>query len=533
MKIKRLLQLGTAFVVALSSIFIINVGQVFATVHNCTWIGATNDNFNTATNWSNCNSTAPQSGDTMVFDNSGLGADADLNNDINGLDVSAITFQGNGTHKFTLSGNAMTVTGGISNVMSACTSDSCYATINNNITLSGAQTLNASSVQPATTYLIFGGALSGSSLITVTGGGGVWLQGNNSSLTGGISSSATTVSAYNANALGTGTATISGTAALYLQFDSDTTFSTPLSLSGSGDVLGATIYMSTVDGAAPAGDHTTVTWTGPITLASDVKFGAFGYRTFKIAGALSGQFAVAPLEGDSNATVNNLSSNNTSKTPSGIVPIVISSSDHQASLVFTAYSGTPYVLDGIRGDGTVNEGGILKGTGTAGNLTVESGGVIAPGHSPGCLNTGNLTLAGTYQAEIGGTAACTGYDQLNVSGTVNLTGGSLTTSLYDNYKPSVGEAYTIIKNDGSDGVTGTFANLPEGATFTVGGNVFQVTYKGGDGNDVVLIVKSVPATPDTGFGLIYSHPVIGLIGAFLIAGGLYGLSRRVAPARRW
>jgi hypothetical protein len=35
-------------------------------------------------------------------------------------------------------------------------------------------------------------------------------------------------------------------------------------------------------------------------------------------------------------------------------------------------------------------------------------------------------------------------------------------------------------------VVGTFAGLPEGARLTVQGQNFQISYRGGDGNDVVL-----------------------------------------------
>jgi hypothetical protein len=35
---------------------------------------------------------------------------------------------------------------------------------------------------------------------------------------------------------------------------------------------------------------------------------------------------------------------------------------------------------------------------------------------------------------------------------------------------------------------GTFSNLAEGATITVGVNAFQVNYESGDGNDLTLTV---------------------------------------------
>jgi len=50
----------------------------------------------------------------------------------------------------------------------------------------------------------------------------------------------------------------------------------------------------------------------------------------------------------------------------------------------------------------------------------------------------------------------------------------------------VGDKFTIIQNDGSDAVVGTFAGLAEGATITQGGVTFTISYKGGTGHDVVL-----------------------------------------------
>lgn len=41
---------------------------------------------------------------------------------------------------------------------------------------------------------------------------------------------------------------------------------------------------------------------------------------------------------------------------------------------------------------------------------------------------------------------------------------------------------------GGSEIHGTFANLPDGSTFTAGGNTFQVSCKGGDGNELTLTV---------------------------------------------
>jgi hypothetical protein len=47
---------------------------------------------------------------------------------------------------------------------------------------------------------------------------------------------------------------------------------------------------------------------------------------------------------------------------------------------------------------------------------------------------------------------------------------------------------TAISNTASTPISGTFANLPDGAILTVNGNNFQASYEGGDGNDLTLTV---------------------------------------------
>src|SRR5262249_52861107 len=112
---------------------------------------------------------------------------------------------------------------------------------------------------------------------------------------------------------------------------------------------------------------------------------------------------------------------------------------------------------------------------------------------------------GTLTIEAQGTNPATpDFDQLFVNGAVTLD-GTLNVSLLNGYTPSVGDSFKIIDNDGTDAVTGHFAGLPEGATFSVGAYTFSITYAGGTGNDVVLTALPsnpylVTTTNDAGFG---------------------------------
>ena len=165
----------------------------------------------------------------------------------------------------------------------------------------------------------------------------------------------------------------------------------------------------------------------------------------------------------------------------------------------TVSAGTLLVNGSLAGGGatTVAGGGTIGGSGTLGGpLSIAAGGTVSPGNSPGTLTTGNLSLAAgsTALVEVAGTAAGSAYDQLVVAGSVALGGGNLQLAL--GYVPTVGDAYTLIDNDGSDPVAGAFATVNgspvAGGTFTLNGVTFGLNYAGGTGNDVVLTALAVP-----------------------------------------
>ena len=53
---------------------------------------------------------------------------------------------------------------------------------------------------------------------------------------------------------------------------------------------------------------------------------------------------------------------------------------------------------------------------------------------------------------------------------------------------NLSKVFVAISNTAATPIRGTFANLPDGSSFTVGPNTFQVSYSGGDGNDLTLTV---------------------------------------------
>lgn len=100
-----------------------------------------------------------------------------------------------------------------------------------------------------------------------------------------------------------------------------------------------------------------------------------------------------------------------------------------------------------------------------------------------------------FDIEITGTTSCTQYDQVSVTGTVTLTDAVL--NLSGSHVPTIGETFELIDNDGAnDPIVGTFAGLAEGATVIFNDVALEVSYIGGDGNDVVLTFIAITCTAD-------------------------------------
>jgi autotransporter-associated beta strand protein len=142
----------------------------------------------------------------------------------------------------------------------------------------------------------------------------------------------------------------------------------------------------------------------------------------------------------------------------------------------------------------VANNGKLGGTGTvAAPVNVLDGGTLAPGNSAGIFTVGTLTLASnsTFAVELGGTAAGS-YDRVVVNGSATLTDSILSVTLINGFVPNLDDTFLILTNSGS--TFGTFAGLGEGAQFTAGGYIFEITYSAGDGNDVQLTVIPEPGS---------------------------------------
>ena len=130
-----------------------------------------------------------------------------------------------------------------------------------------------------------------------------------------------------------------------------------------------------------------------------------------------------------------------------------------------------------------------------GHPDVAAGGGLSPGDTAtGILGTGNLALAtgARYVVQLNGDAAGTGYDQTSVTGTVALDGAELV--LTGSRVVHDGTTIVILKNDGTDPVSGRFVGLAEGDAVAVNGVVYHITYsynaetgQFGNGNDIALV----------------------------------------------
>ena len=99
--------------------------------------------------------------------------------------------------------------------------------------------------------------------------------------------------------------------------------------------------------------------------------------------------------------------------------------------------------------------GYVKGVGTFDNVNFT--GTFSPGFSPASITAGNIAFSptSTLIIELGGTAAGSQYDQINVTGQLVLD-GTLEISLINGFTPSAGQTFDIL-NWGS--LAGAFSSI--------------------------------------------------------------------------
>lgn len=499
------------------------------------WTGAGDGtSFSDGDNW-NTNS-APVDNDVLTFDVTGVTEQETLNNDISGLSVSGISFAGTtgGYFSYTLQGNDLTLTGDITNSITGAEANFAIPTIQNNITL-GADVsatkvqlgVNGSTLNLGSHNLSFAGVadtcgvnifsnLSGTGALNVSGPA-VNIRGNSASYAGPIAVTGDVnfgPTSFGTNAAGT---TVSGAGTLRVVHSENSIVSEPFTLGGSGAFGSVQSYYGCSGGNGPVA---TLTLNGPVTLTSDFRYS--GSNNTVITGTYTNNGHSFTVAGGTTGTLTTPQGEETAPTET----VELNGDETGFTQIGNKQTG---ILNGTREYITVTPGGVLKGTGTTDQLSVNEGAIVNPGNSPGTLTVlDSFTLGGTYQAELLNKDT---YDQLLVGEDYILSGNAvalysgatLETILFDGWSIAQGDAFTIIDNRSSTEVQGTFDGLDEGAQLVVDGITFSITYVGGDGNDVVLTALNAgtdPSAPNTGVaGFVQANPVV-VAGFGIVAAGM-------------
>ncbi|WP_157416934.1 hypothetical protein [Nocardioides sp. Iso805N] len=123
----------------------------------------------------------------------------------------------------------------------------------------------------------------------------------------------------------------------------------------------------------------------------------------------------------------------------------------------------------VDGPVSVGAGSTISGSGSVAGLEVNPDGGL------------DVTVDGDTSSHL------TSSGPVTVNGALTVDATSL---------PATGQQVLLVDNRSGQPVTGTFAGLPEGASLTLGGEPWQISYVGGDGNDIV-IRRTVDATPSS------------------------------------
>jgi autotransporter-associated beta strand protein/adhesin HecA-like repeat protein len=335
---------------------------------------------------------------------------------------------------------------------------------NNNLTLSGAGIVNGTlSVSRPAGVVTLSGNLSGPGRVqTLVGNSGELVLSGNNNYTGGT--------LVNGGVLTVGSNTAAGTGMLAL-----------------------------MNGTVQA--NTAVILTVPYTVGPNGPLGSTlgGQNDLILSGAgiLNDSLQVNNAAGTITLSGNVSGSGGITKAGAGT--LVLSGNDTYTGST-TVNAGTLLVNGQVSTSGTtnnsvaVNSGGTLGGSGTVSGpagIVANSGGIISPGgSSPGILtaDVAKLNTGSVLRIRLNGSTAGSGYDQLKVNSPANLT-NSPNLSVSAGFTAAPGNTFTILQ--GVTGLTGAFNGLPNNATLTVNGQMFQINYTA---SSVVLIRNLFPTT---------------------------------------
>jgi autotransporter-associated beta strand protein len=282
--------------------------------------------------------------------------------------------------------------------------------------------------------------------------------------------------------------------------------SSSLTYTGSGDstdrlmTLGPTGAFSVIGPAIINTGTGALSFTNTGAVAFTGALPPFTTQNFTLGGTNTGSNTFAPVIGDNGASA-------TSFIKSGTGTWVLSGANSYTGA--TDVNGGTLLVNGNQsaatGAVTVKNTATLGGSGTLGGaVTVQAGGKLAPGTSPGQLTVGSLTLTSTgagstTQMEIGGATLGTGYDNVTVTTAGGLTyGGLLDIVSYGSYNVAAQSgSYELFTFTG--GYAGEFGTVTvDGFSLTGASGVWSgtnagMTYTFTDSTGVLQVVPEPAA----------------------------------------
>ena len=304
---------------------------------------------------------------------------------------------------------------------------------------------------------IFSGVISGGTGLIKEGASALALAGANT-YTGSTAVNAGILALANGSGLGSTAAGTTVASGAQLRLSADTGVS-------SGFTVGNEALTISGQGVPTGGALRNVfgnnTYQGKITLAADATIGVGGSSSLTLDVASGNAIEAADrnltIDGAGATVVNDaisLGTGGLTKIGSGTATLAAANNYSGATTVnlgtlkvasggsisssSTTVNGGTFDVGGTAGNVQVNSGGLLKGSGSVGAFTLASGGTLTPGNSPGTLNatSASLLAGSTYDWEIknaagGPSQAGTNWDLLNVNTVLDLsalttaTGGKL------------------------------------------------------------------------------------------------------------
>lgn len=234
--------------------------------------------------------------------------------------------------------------------------------------------------------------------------------------------------------------------------------------------------------------------TGKITLNVNTLHSVFG--SVESSGALvirprSPDVSIGIGAGVDDGTLN-VSAAEFSGFVDGFSKITIGRADASIVTVGSLVASDPVDIQGRRIEGVTSYPRHIVMVGNENTATLT--GVVSPRRSTGGQSLGMIVTSGRikfaqsaiFEVSLKGLRPGNAHDQLLVDESLNINGAALKVKLIEGYEPTVGSSYVIVENSGTSDILGNFTGLSEGGRLMVDGFGFTISYKGGDGNDVVL-----------------------------------------------